>query len=334
MSDATRSWCDCRSRAALAKRVGLPQPVDARPSPRASEVAAACCSAAPGGVAEAAARVLAELGRRLGDGAGRPGARARRGRRARRRRVQPRGAGRPALQGARVRRHRDRRARPTSSSCSVSSIPRPRRPRPRVVLGMPGAVIVLERRPRGRSRASRARSAKEVGRGATVQPRPRRARAPRSRSAPTLRFLLSPRSAYVSGQVVHVGPAAPGDDWSARSPAAPRWSPAPRAGSARRSPRCSSARARVVVRLDLHRTPTSSSTSPPPTRPRAIAERFADGLDILVHNAGVTKDRTLAKMPEDRWQSLMEVNLLAPERITAALLPGSATTGGSSACPR
>ena len=52
-----------------------------------------------------------------------------------------------------------------------------------------------------------------------------------------------------------------------------------------------------------------------------IAERFSDGLDILVHNAGVTKDRTLAKMPEDRWQSLMEVNLLAPERITDALLP-------------
>ena len=35
----------------------------------------------------------------------------------------------------------------------------------------------------------------------------------------------------------------------------------------------------------------------------------------------MTKDRTLAKMPEDRWQSLMEVNLLAPERITEALLP-------------
>jgi len=53
--------------------------------------------------------------------------------------------------------------------------------------------------------------------------------------------------------------------------------------------------------------------------PSILAERFADGLDILVHNAGVTKDRTLAKMPEERWQSLMEVNLLAPERITAAL---------------
>src|SRR6185436_2525360 len=54
--------------------------------------------------------------------------------------------------------------------------------------------------------------------------------------------------------------------------------------------------------------------------PARIAGHFEDGLDILVHNAGVTKDRTLAKMPEDRWQSLMEVNLLAPERITAALL--------------
>ena len=58
-----------------------------------------------------------------------------------------------------------------------------------------------------------------------------------------------------------------------------------------------------------------------PDTPAVLAERFADGLDVLVHNAGVTKDRTLAKMPEDRWQSLMEVNLLAPERITAALLP-------------
>jgi 3-oxoacyl-[acyl-carrier protein] reductase len=52
-----------------------------------------------------------------------------------------------------------------------------------------------------------------------------------------------------------------------------------------------------------------------------IARHFRDGLDVIVHNAGVTKDRTLAKMPEDRWQSLMEVNLIAPERITERLLP-------------
>jgi 3-oxoacyl-[acyl-carrier protein] reductase len=48
-----------------------------------------------------------------------------------------------------------------------------------------------------------------------------------------------------------------------------------------------------------------------------IAERCADGLDILVHNAGITKDRTLAKMPEDRWQQVIDVNLVAQERINA-----------------
>ena len=42
---------------------------------------------------------------------------------------------------------------------------------------------------------------------------------------------------------------------------------------------------------------------------------------MLVHNAGITLDRTLAKMPEERWQKLMDVNLIAPERITEALLP-------------
>ena len=55
---------------------------------------------------------------------------------------------------------------------------------------------------------------------------------------------------------------------------------------------------------------------------------------MLVHNAGITLDRTLAKMPEERWQKLMDVNLIAPERITEALLPVMATTGGSSACRR
>jgi 3-oxoacyl-[acyl-carrier protein] reductase len=61
--------------------------------------------------------------------------------------------------------------------------------------------------------------------------------------------------------------------------------------------------------------------------PQRIVDRFSEGIDIVVHNAGVTKDRTLAKMPEDRWQSLMEVNLLAPERITEALLPVLSDTG-------
>lgn len=55
----------------------------------------------------------------------------------------------------------------------------------------------------------------------------------------TLRFLLSPRSAYVSGQVIAVGDQespAP-EDADHPCPAAPPWSPAPRGASARPSPR-------------------------------------------------------------------------------------------------
>jgi 3-oxoacyl-[acyl-carrier protein] reductase len=60
-----------------------------------------------------------------------------------------------------------------------------------------------------------------------------------------------------------------------------------------------------------------------PGAPAAIAVRFGKGgLDVLVHNAGVTRDRTIAKMPEDRWQSLMDINLSAEERINDALIDG------------
>jgi 3-oxoacyl-[acyl-carrier protein] reductase len=54
--------------------------------------------------------------------------------------------------------------------------------------------------------------------------------------------------------------------------------------------------------------------------PAGIAERCAGGLDVLVHNAGITRDRTLAKMPEERWQSVLDVNLIAQERINAAVI--------------
>ncbi len=42
-------------------------------------------------------------------------------------------------------------------------------------------------------------------------------------------------------------------------------------------------------------------------------------LDILVHNAGVTRDKTLARMPEHFWQMTLNINLNAPISITQAL---------------
>ena len=44
------------------------------------------------------------------------------------------------------------------------------------------------------------------------------------------------------------------------------------------------------------------------------------GVDIVVHNAGITRDKKLANMKDDVFGSAIAVNLTAPERITATLL--------------
>lgn len=60
-----------------------------------------------------------------------------------------------------------------------------------------------------------------------------------------------------------------------------------------------------------------------PTAPEHIAselrERFG-GVDIVVHNAGVTRDRTLVRMPESSWEQVLGINLEALLRITDVLL--------------
>ncbi|HET8971465.1 MAG TPA: SDR family NAD(P)-dependent oxidoreductase, partial [Candidatus Nanopelagicales bacterium] len=50
-----------------------------------------------------------------------------------------------------------------------------------------------------------------------------------------------------------------------------------------------------------------------------VKEKFG-GVDIVVHNAGITRDKKLANLAEDRWASVIGVNLTAPERITRELL--------------
>jgi len=57
--------------------------------------------------------------------------------------------------------------------------------------------------------------------------------------------------------------------------------------------------------------------------PKRVAEEIAQlgGIDIVVNNAGITRDKTLARMKPEQWQSVIDVNLLAAHRITEALLP-------------
>ena len=56
--------------------------------------------------------------------------------------------------------------------------------------------------------------------------------------------------------------------------------------------------------------------------PAAVAAHLSTrhgGVDIVVHNAGVTRDRTLARMPADQWTNVIDVNLLAMARLDGAL---------------
>ncbi|MCB9765360.1 MAG: 3-oxoacyl-ACP reductase [Alphaproteobacteria bacterium] len=59
-----------------------------------------------------------------------------------------------------------------------------------------------------------------------------------------------------------------------------------------------------------------------------IAAAPPEGLDVVVHNAGVTRDRTLAKMSPEQWGLVLEVNLRAIVRTTDALLERGLRDGG------
>lgn len=182
---------------------------------------------------------------------------------------------------------------------------------------------------------------KETGRGRTVTLV--RVEGPVAAAESTLRFLLSPKSAYVSGQVIEV---AAGDttapaDWA--RPLAGRTALV--TGAARGiGEAVAEVLARDGARLILLDVPSAQAdlealaarldaTALPLdiTSPDA-AERIADAvpaLDTLVHNAGITRDRTLAKMPADRWATVLDVNLASVLTTTDALLKsGTLSHGG------
>jgi 3-oxoacyl-[acyl-carrier protein] reductase len=67
-----------------------------------------------------------------------------------------------------------------------------------------------------------------------------------------------------------------------------------------------------------------------PTAPGTIARALQEkhgGVDVVVHNAGVTRDRTLGKMGERDWDMALGINLDAVQRITAELMKGTLRDG-------
>jgi len=51
-----------------------------------------------------------------------------------------------------------------------------------------------------------------------------------------------------------------------------------------------------------------------------IKQEFGS-LDALVNNAGITKDRTLAKMTKDEWQKVIDIDLTGVFNVTSSCLP-------------
>ncbi|MFC3693307.1 3-oxoacyl-[acyl-carrier-protein] reductase [Chenggangzhangella methanolivorans] len=52
------------------------------------------------------------------------------------------------------------------------------------------------------------------------------------------------------------------------------------------------------------------------------AEAAMGGLDILVHNAGITRDNIFVRMKDEEWADVLEVNLAAGFRLYRAALRG------------
>jgi 3-oxoacyl-[acyl-carrier protein] reductase len=162
-----------------------------------------------------------------------------------------------------------------------------------------------------------------------------------------VRFLLSGRSAYVDGQVVRVGGGAPTDpeDWArplagkvavvtgaargigasiadvlARDGATVVCVHIPAAGDslARTANRVGG----TALQLDVTG----------PDAGRQILDHATTrhgGLDIVVHNAGITRDKLLANMDEARWASVLDVNLGSILRMNQVLLAeGGVRDGG------
>ncbi len=220
-----------------------------------------------------------------------------------------------------------------------------------VVIGTPpeqcsGSERVAQRALEGFTRSL----GKEIGRGGTSQ-LVYVAQGAEGAATSTLAFLLSPKSAYVSGQVVRIGATG-----TTKAAAVADWQQ-PLAGKVALVTGASRGIGEQIARV-LHRDGATVVGVDVPQAanelqslmkeldgdwltlditakdaPQRIAHHLSTkhgGVDVVVHNAGITRDKKLANMGEDRWESVISVNLTAPERITRELLDQKVVNKGGS----
>ena len=158
------------------------------------------------------------------------------------------------------------------------------------------------------------------------------------RLAPVLRFLLSPRAAFISCQPFHVTMSAKGDEAPETHVLGGKVALVTGAarGIGEATAELLAAEGAHVVCLDRPADdgPCSqvaqriggstllvdiTDEDAPGRIASELKERFG-GVDVVVHNAGVTRDKTLGRMTADAWDMAVDINLGAVIRITDRLL--------------
>lgn len=188
--------------------------------------------------------------------------------------------------------------------------------------------------------------AKEIGANGTVANSVFVQEGAESRLGPVLRFLLSPRSAFISCQPFHVTKLAKGDE--APDTHVLGGKVALVTGAARgigeATAELLAAEGAHVVCLDrpADDAPCSkvaqriggsvllvdiTDEDAPARITNELEERFG-GVDVVVHNAGVTRDKTLGRMKPDAWDMTVDINLGAVIRITDRLLDDEVLRSG------
>jgi 3-oxoacyl-[acyl-carrier protein] reductase len=188
-------------------------------------------------------------------------------------------------------------------------------------------------------------AAKELRRGATGQ-LVYVAPGAEANAESTLRFLLSARSAYVSGQVIRIGAGSKTDPLDWEQPLAGRVAVVTGAsrGIGAAIARTLARDGATIVGVDVpaqgeelaevvNEVGGSSllldiTDEDAPVRLAEHLKERHGGADAVIHNAGVTRDRTVARMSEDEWALVLAINLTAQERLNEVLVEGGVLREG------
>ncbi len=169
--------------------------------------------------------------------------------------------------------------------------------------------------------------------------------------APALHFLLSERSAYINAQPIRL----------TRSAKAPKDQPLVQPLSGKVALVTGAARgigaaiAKALAREGAHvicmDIPPANDplcklaqkiggtvllgdvteTDTPANLTSLLDEKFGGGIDIVIHNAGITRDKMLVNMKPEVWDLTLNVNLISLIRLNEALMP-KLNAGGRIVC--